>query len=96
LKQKGLVFELHSNDSFEKQLFDVLTNRKTLSSLFEQINGYLQEMELNDSQSIINVMKSLLERKSYVVDRGTFMEKLYPAIWGRSASASSYTSGNSN
>lgn len=96
LKQRGLVFELNHQESFEKQLLDILTNRKILSRLVEKMDAYLQGMELNDSQSILKVMQSLLERKSYVEDRSTFIEKLYPAIWGRNASASSYTSGNSH
>ncbi|MGV3466280.1 MAG: MGDG synthase family glycosyltransferase [Heyndrickxia sp.] len=96
LKQRGLVFELHHEKSFEKQLFAILDNRKILSQLFERMDSYFQGMELNDAKSILKVMQSLLERKTYLEDRSTFMEKLYPAILGRKATATSYTSGNSH
>ncbi len=96
LKQNRLVFELHHADTFENQLSSVLDNSKSLSQLFERMDSYFQGLELHDAQSILKVMQSLLERKTYTKGRSTFMEKLYPAFWGRNATSTRITSGNSH
>jgi processive 1,2-diacylglycerol beta-glucosyltransferase len=68
LKKQGLVFELKQDTFFEKQLLMILNDPEKLECWEQSINTYQKEIELKNSQSMVDLIIRILEQKRKAVE----------------------------
>ena len=64
LKNKGLVFELDKGLPFEKQLLSILKNPKEMQLWRKSIKSYLNEIEIDETKSIAEIINWILEKET--------------------------------
>ncbi|MFP3393727.1 galactosyldiacylglycerol synthase, partial [Brevibacillus sp. SIMBA_076] len=63
LKDNNLVFEINRKLSFEKQMLNILKDHKKMDQWDTSIETYQKEMEWENPEEMVCIMKSILNLK---------------------------------